>query len=67
MGLVPLQSAGNFGVVVRRGDGSEAGCLVSLSSIVAAHRWIVPDSGYGVGDSFGSRSRGRAAAVSDYL
>ena len=67
MGLVPLRSAGNVRVVICRGDGSEAGRLVSFPAVVAADRRVVPDSGYGVSDSFGSRSGGRAAAVSDFL
>ena len=40
MGLVPLRSAGNFRVVVCRGDGPEAGCLISFSTIVTTHRWL---------------------------
>ena len=65
-----MRSAGNFRVVLCRGDGSEAGRLVAFPSFVAAiaaDRRVVPDSCYGVGDSFGPRSRGRAAAVSDFL
>ena len=62
---MPLWPTGNFRVVLRQGDGSKAGCLVSFPAVVTANRWIVPDSGYGVADSFGSRSRGRAVAVSD--
>ena len=60
-----MRSAGNFRVVLCGGDGSEAGRLVSFSTIIAANRWVVPDSCHGVGDSSGSHSRGRAATVSD--
>ena len=64
---MPLWSTGDFRVVLCRGDGSEAGHLISFPAIVAAYRRVLPDSSYGVGDSFDSRSRGRAVAVADFL
>ena len=51
MGLMPLWLVGNFRVVLCRGDGPKAGCLVTFTAVVAAHRWVLPDSGYGVGNS----------------
>ena len=70
---MPLRTAGNFRVVLCRGDGSEAGCLVAFAAvitfaaIIASHQWVLPDSCYGVCDSFGARSRRRAVAVADFL
>ena len=61
---MPLWSAGNFRVVLCRGDGSEAGRLISYPTVIAAHRQVLPDSRYGVGDSFGPGSRGSSASVS---
>ena len=62
-----MRSTGNFRVVLCGRDGSKAGRLVSFSTIVAAYRWIVPDSCYGVGDLSGSNPGGRAVAVADFL
>ena len=70
MGFVLLRQVGNFRVVVRRGDGPEAGCLIAFSTVVGAfatNRWVLSDSCHRVGDSFGSRSRGRPIAVPDFF
>ena len=62
-----MRSTGNVRVVLCGRDGPEAGRLLAFPSVVAAHRWVVPDSGYGVGDSFGTRSRRGPIAVADFL
>ena len=54
MRALSVRPTSNFGVVVRRGDGSEAGRLVSFAAIITAYRRVISDSGYGVGDSSGS-------------
>ena len=59
MRLVPLWTTGNFRVVLCGGDGPEAGCFLAVASVVtfvAAYRWVLPDSSYGVSDSSDSRS-----------
>ena len=55
-GAMSLWTAGYFRVVLRRGDGPEAGRLISFSAFISAHRWVLPNSCYGVGDSSGPRS-----------
>ena len=62
-----LWSVGNFRVVLCGGDGLEAGRLFAYAAFVAADRWVVPDSGYGVGEPSDFRSGGGAATVSDFL
>ena len=64
---MPLWSAGNIRVVLRRGDGSESERLFAYPAFLAAYRRVIPDSCYRVSDSSGSRSRGRAVAVSDFF